>query len=79
MPKAQQNAEFDFENALKELNQLIQTMENGGLPLDESLKNFERGISLIRQCQDTLKKAEQKVQIYLEKENKLDSFETTEK
>lgn len=65
---------FDFEKSLQELQQLINTMEQGNLPLEESLKNFERGVQLIRECQTTLKNAEQKVQVYLEKENKLEDM-----
>ncbi len=58
----------DFEAALKELEQLVETLEQGELSLDESLKQFERGIQLTRSCQKTLKEAEQKVQILLEKD-----------
>jgi exodeoxyribonuclease VII small subunit len=59
--------EFNFENALNELNQLVEKMEQGGLSLEESLQAFEKGIALTRQCQTALKTAEQKVQILLEK------------
>lgn len=57
----------DFEKALKELEKLVETMEQGDLPLDEALKYFERGIELTRSCQSSLKDAEQKVQVLLEK------------
>jgi exodeoxyribonuclease VII small subunit len=59
--------EFNFEAALAELNQLVEKLEQGGLSLEQSLKDFERGIVLTRQCQDALKTAEQKVQILLGK------------
>jgi exodeoxyribonuclease VII small subunit len=59
--------EFDFEVALGRLETLIAQMEQGQLPLEKSLENFEQGISLVRQCQGALKKAEQKVQILMEK------------
>ncbi|MEJ2610843.1 MAG: exodeoxyribonuclease VII small subunit [Candidatus Thiodiazotropha sp.] len=52
-----------FEEALKELESLVETLEQGDLSLDESLKSFERGISLTRHCQEALKEAEQKVMI----------------
>ena len=51
-----------FETALKELETLVEQMENGDLSLDESLKAFERGIKLTRQCQQALQQAELKVQ-----------------
>lgn len=64
---AKKGKDFNFEAALSELNELVEKMEHGGLSLEESLANFERGINLTRQCQQALKTAEQKVQILLEK------------
>ena len=51
-------------------------MEGGDLSLEESLKYFERGMLLTKNCQQALNKAEQKVRILLEKNNKnnLESF-----
>ncbi|MDE0285124.1 MAG: exodeoxyribonuclease VII small subunit, partial [Gammaproteobacteria bacterium] len=40
--------EIDFEKALAELEQLVETMEKGDLTLEESLKQFERGVTLTR-------------------------------
>ncbi len=57
----------DFETALAELEALVEKMEQGDLTLDESLKQFERGVQLTRSCQQALQEAEQKVQILLEK------------
>ena len=57
----------DFEKAIKELEKLVEKMEKGDLPLEEALEQFERGIELTRSCQTSLKEAEQKVQILLEK------------
>lgn len=53
---------LDFEQALKELEELVSRMEQGELTLEESLKCFERGIQLTRACQRALKEAEQKVE-----------------
>lgn len=55
-----------FEESLAELEQLVERMEQGNLPLEDSLKLFERGVQLTRSCQKALKDAEQKVQILLE-------------
>ena len=60
----------DFETALAELEALVERMEQGDLSLDESLKQFERGVQLTRSCQKALKDAEQKVQVLLEKGGK---------
>lgn len=65
-----------FEDALKELETLVDQMEQGDLTLEESLKSFERGVKLTRTCQTALQEAEQKVQILLEKngEQSLEAF-----
>jgi len=55
-----------FEESLAELEQLVERMEQGNLPLEDSLKLFGRGVQLTRSCQKALKDAEQKVQILLE-------------
>jgi exodeoxyribonuclease VII small subunit len=55
-----------FEESLAELEQLVERMEQGQLPLEEALKLFERGIQLTRGCQKALQDAEQKVRILLE-------------
>jgi exodeoxyribonuclease VII small subunit len=59
--------EPDFEHALAELEQLVERLERGDLPLDEALKTFERGIALTRHCQTSLKAAQQKVEILLKR------------
>ena len=60
---SEEKTEFDFEKSLAELEQLVETMEQGELTLEESLKQFERGVALTRACQKALSEAEQKVQI----------------
>ncbi len=74
MPK--KDNKFDFEKALQELEQLVENMEEGDMSLEESLKQFERGVALTRSCQKALADAEQKVQILLQNAGKdeLDSF-----
>ena len=68
----------DFEKNLQELERLVEKMEAGDLNLEESLKNFERGVTLARACQAALAEAEQKIQIYLAKEDTLKSFSLDE-
>jgi len=57
----------DFEQALAELEALVARLERGDLPLDEALKTFERGVELTRHCQDSLKAAQQRVEILLKR------------
>jgi exodeoxyribonuclease VII small subunit len=54
-------ARFDFEAAMKELEGIVGRLETGNLGLDESLKLFERGVELARQCKVRLDEAELKV------------------
>jgi len=58
---------LDFETAMRDLEELVERLEQGELPLEESLAAFERGVMLTRSCQTALKEAEQKVEILLKK------------
>jgi len=58
---------LDFETAMHDLEDLVERLERGDLPLEESLAAFERGVMLTRSCQTALKEAEQKVEILLKK------------
>jgi exodeoxyribonuclease VII small subunit len=53
----------DFEAALAELEQIVQRLEQGELTLEESLRQFERGVELTRSCQKALRQAEQKIRV----------------
>lgn len=57
------NENISFEEAMKELQQLVGDLESGDAPLDKSLELFERGISLIKLCNGMLDSAEQKVTV----------------
>ncbi len=63
---AKKQSGFSFEEALEELEELVTSMEEGDLSLENSLKAFEKGIKLTRECQTALKQAEQKVQVLLD-------------
>ena len=58
---------------LAELEALVENLERGDLSLEQSLKAFEAGIKLTRQCQETLAVAEQKVQLLIEQNGVLKS------
>lgn len=68
----------DFEQALEQLEELVEQMESGELTLEESLKSFEDGIKLTRDCQAALTQAEQKVQLLQEENGKLSSVDFEE-
>ena len=64
---AKKAIKFDFEASIKELELIISTIEQGGLNLEASLELFSKGVALTKECQQALKRAEQKVKILTEK------------
>lgn len=65
--KPDEAPKLDFETAMGDLEALVDRLEQGDLPLEESLAAFERGVLLTRRCQTALREAEQKVEILLKK------------
>ena len=63
---------IDFEKSLRELESLVERMESGDLSLEQSMKDFERGIALTRACQKALAEAEQKVKILLSRDGNVE-------
>jgi len=55
----------DLEKSMRELEQIVEQLESGDLSLDKSLKQFEKGVKLSRDCQAALTDAEQKVQVLM--------------
>lgn len=54
-------AEMSFEDAMKELETVVGRLERGDVPLDESIRLYERGAELKKRCEAKLKEAEEKV------------------
>ncbi len=75
---SKKQSSFNFEEALEELEDLVSSMEEGDLSLEESLKAFEKGIKLTRECQTALKKAEQKVQVLLNENGDTEDLELSD-
>jgi exodeoxyribonuclease VII small subunit len=74
--KSQQNQTNDqpnFEATLAELENIVNLMETGNLPLEQSLSAYKRGAELLQSCQKSLIDAEQQVRILTEA-NKLKAF-----
>ncbi len=63
------SSKFDFNKGLSELEEIIGKMESGDLSLEESLKYFEKGIKLHRQCHSELSSAEQRISVLSEEDN----------
>ena len=56
---------LSFEHAYQELEALVERMELGQQSLEESLTDFERGVSLMKRCQSLLQNAEQQVEVLM--------------
>lgn len=55
-----------FEQALKNLEQIVQDLENGDMPLEKAIKKFEEGIQLSKYCSSKLDESEKKITILLQ-------------
>ena len=71
---------INLEKALADLEEIVEELESGDLPLEKAMKKFEEGIKLTRNCQAALKDAEQKVEILLKSAGgeSLEDFEVEE-
>ena len=63
------SSKFDFNEGLSQLEEIIGKMESGDLSLEESLKYFEKGIKLHRQCHSALSSAEQRISVLSDEDN----------
>ena len=68
---------INLEKLIAELESIVNKMESDDLNVEDSLKSYEKGISLIKNAQNKLKKIEQKVEI-LSKEGTLENFNNDE-
>ena len=64
---ADQDKLKDFEKSLQQLEKIVANMESGEIGLEQSLEQFEKGIKLAKNCQDTLTNAELRVEQLIEK------------
>lgn len=64
-----------FEESLQELERIVKRLEQGDVPLEEALKEFQKGIELSKSCQDTLTKAEETLTKIMTEDNKEVIFE----
>ena len=58
-----------FEESLKKLEKIVEKLEDGNVNLDDSIKSFEEGVALVKECQKQLSEAEIKIQTLLEDDN----------
>ena len=65
-----------FESSLGDLEKIVRKLEDGEMSLEESLKLFEDGVKLSRECQERLNQAERRIEILLKDENGNPNLET---
>jgi exodeoxyribonuclease VII small subunit len=70
---ATNNPPIPFETALVELENLVGQLEQGELTLEDSLQRFERGVALVRTCQNALREAEQQVEQLIERDGQVET------
>jgi exodeoxyribonuclease VII small subunit len=58
-------AKKSFEEALKQLEKIVQELESGDLPLEKAMQKFEEGMQLSKYCSDKLDETEKKIQVLL--------------
>ena len=63
---AKEDKKIDFESSLKELESIVEKLEDENINLEDSVKSFEEGINLVKSCQEELKSAELKIQKLLD-------------
>ena len=78
----EEGVEITFEDAMKRLEEIVETLGEGNLSLEDSLKMFQEGMGLCKICNKKLDKAEYKVEKLMEKEGegelRVESFEMKE-
>jgi exodeoxyribonuclease VII small subunit len=60
-----ESTEQNFEQALAELEEVVEQLESGALPLDDSLAAFEKGVGLVKFCNQKLNEVEKKIELLL--------------
>ena len=63
------NSKNTFEESLKKLEKIVEKLEDGNVNLEDSIKSFEEGVALVKECQKQLSEAEIKIQTLLEDGN----------
>ncbi len=71
-------SEKKFEDKLEELEEIISTLENGDVALDESIKKYTEAMKLVKECDDELKVVEEKVNKIVSENGELKDFDVEE-
>lgn len=67
-----------FEDKVKELEEIVSTLENGDVSLDDSINKYAEAMKLVKECDDELKNIEEKVNKIVNENGELEDFEVKE-
>ena len=71
-------SKMSFEEAIKELTSIVSKIEQGQIPLQDSLEQYERGMTLIKHCRGILQQAEKRIEKISAEEKSEDSSQKTD-
>lgn len=74
----EKNEEKSFEENLASLENIVKKLENGDIPLDDAIKEFNKAMELSKICDQKLKKAEESLTKIVKEDNTLEDFEVEE-
>ena len=66
---------LSFEESLEKLEEIVNKLENGDVPLDEAIEEFNKAMQLVKLCNEKLNDAEEKVNKILKEDGTLEKFE----
>jgi exodeoxyribonuclease VII small subunit len=76
--KKNEQLDLSFEQAIKELTNIVGKIEQGQIPLQDSLAQYERGMALIKHCRGILQKAEKRIEKISEQESSQEDKQLSE-
>ena len=70
--------ELSFEENLEKLEEIVKKLENGDVPLDDAIKEFNEAMELAKKCDEKLKSAEEAITKIVNNDDSVDDFEVKE-
>jgi len=78
MGEARKGKKFKFEQAVSDLEQIVERLDSGELSLEQMLKEFETGVKMVRECKKFLEQAQKKVETLISEQGELKMEELSE-
>jgi exodeoxyribonuclease VII small subunit len=75
---SEENKSLTFEQSMKSLEDLVENLEKGDVPLEEAISMFQEGMKLSKDCQDRLQKVEKKMTEVLSEDGEISTFQVEE-